>query len=199
MTGISADQIWDWCAQALGHAMPSRNADIQAALGRIDLNTEPDLEKYPHAFTLHDSGAGRPYVSVPYGGSARDILTLAHEFGHAIQILHTDAAFTPPVLREVCAFLSESWLIDYVASFDKRLGADICVPWRRSVAVDFGSRRDALLAACAAPQTPYEYAWNYPLARRLAVEAAKNLTETEHWQLFCADYDVAALAAKAGL
>jgi hypothetical protein len=196
---LDSAQVWRWCADAMAATLPEHRDVIYAALKKADINTSPDIVKFPHAFTLHNTGNGRPYVSVPYTGSARDILTLAHEFGHVLQILNTKAPDTPPVLREVCAFLAEVRLLEHLASFNTELRDKIQNPWARSVAVDFGARRTALLAACAAPQTPYDYAWNYPLARRLALEAVNTLDAPDHWLLFTGSLDVVSLAGRVGI
>lgn len=200
LTDIDAGQVWHWSADAMAAALPAQRDAIFAARDMADVNTSPDIQRHPTAFTLHDAGQGRPYVSVPYTGSARDVLTLAHEFGHVIQILNTDAHLTPPVLREVCAFLAEGWLLEYLATFDTLLSDKVRAPWARSVAVDFGARRAALLDAFhQGPQTPYDYAWNYPLARRLALEAARTLDPQEQWQLFTGALDVTTLAGQLNL
>ena len=189
-----AQTIWHHSARAMARALPAQARAIKAARDGTQVQTAPDVARFPQAFTLHDGGNGQPYVSVPYTGTARDMLTLAHEFGHAVQITHTAPPLTPPVLREVCAFLAEHWLLDHLALVDARLAQAIAAPWARSVAVDQGARMQDLITACAAPDTAYEYAWNYPLARLLALRAAQVLDPADQWQLFTGGWSIGALA-----
>lgn len=198
-TNLSAAEVWQLCTDAVATALPSNEDAIRVSAANAELNTSPDIKKFPAAYTLHDNGKGQPYVSMPYKGSTRDILTLAHEFGHVIQISNTNSPFTPPALREVCAFMSEGWLIDFLGEFDAGLRDRVLGPWKRSVAADFGIRRDAFLAACNSPQAPYDYAWNYTLARRLALAATDAMEPGMKWQLFSGHLDVPTFANKVGI
>lgn len=198
-TDLNAAEVWQLCTDAMVAAQPSNEAEIRVSAANAELNTSPDITKFPTAYTLHDNGKGRPYVSIPYKGSARDILTLAHEFGHVIQISNTNAPFTPPVLREVSAFMSEGWLIDFLGGFDAKLRDQILAPWKRSISADFGIRRAVFLTACKTPQAPYDYAWNYPLARRLALATTDTMEPNMKWQLFNGSLDVTTFANKVGI
>ena len=57
-----------------------------------------------------------PIVVLCYRGRIVDLLTVAHEFGHAVQSLASGPDFVPPVNREICAFVSELALLKMLRS-----------------------------------------------------------------------------------
>jgi hypothetical protein len=165
---------------ALGRAWP----DAVATLGRIGadvrIDLSPDLSRFPRAFTLHDDGRGLPFVSCPIKGRVSDLLVLAHEIGHACQILASGQPDLPPVLRETAAYLAEEVML--VSQGPTVPGLTTLHRTRTARMM----RRDgaALLRALQAPETPYDYGWNYPIARDLAQRAGVRLAAAEQWQVF---------------
>ena len=147
-------------------------------------NFSPDETRFPRAFTLHDDGSGRPYVSCPYHGTVGDLMALAHEFGHALQITASQGAFMAPVLREVCAFISELAMIAALDSEDPSCGRLARDLWnadtRKQLTVDLA----VLGAAIESDTAVYTYQWNYPVARILAIAAVRKLDEGSVGLLF---------------
>lgn len=114
------------------------------------------------AFTLPAGPDGLPVVAAPWSGQWRDLMRLAHEAGHAAQALQgPPGSLPPPVLRETCAFLAERALA-------ARAGGPLAAIWQADTARLLGPGAAGLRAALADPATPYDYGWNYPLARHLA-------------------------------
>ncbi len=130
-------------------------------------------------FTLHDDGTGRPMVVATPKGRLSDLATLAHEFGHAAQIIACAGVAMPPALREVCACLSEQMALS---------GLTECDPERARLAQTWlagrGSRqRQDLRAALHSPGAAYRYDWNYPLARAV-VQGMAQMSAAERLRLF---------------
>jgi hypothetical protein len=68
-------------------------------------------EELPHTEDLGHEHP--PIISMDWRGTAADLICLAHEVAHALQIQMSDHETMPPVAREVCAFLGEIALIEY--------------------------------------------------------------------------------------
>lgn len=122
------------------------------------------------AFT-YDRGSGAlPLVYAQYQEDAQSLLTVAHEFGHAVQIIasskgSTEVCRMPPIAREVCAFISELYLIQYVQQYYSPLFTSLVAAWIRDnyhyMISDAGQLRKDLSSDCS----EYNYRWNYPMAR----------------------------------
>lgn len=118
-----------------------------------------------------DRGTDRPVlISLNWGGTADDVICLAHETAHALHILLSNHEQMPPVAREVCAFLGELIVIAHARQKAPNLYPALCDVWHRENETYLGSDFDALLAALTDPQVPYHYRQNYPIARLAAVE-----------------------------
>lgn len=167
--GMPVKEAWELCANAMRAAFP----DLAVAINWIEAETpkclQPKSAKHPKPFT-YDLGFGiLPFVSLHYQGRASDLLAMAHEFGHAVQIVASWASEEgqmPPVARECCAFIAELAIVRH---------SDVRFPQlvaRHSAddALYFGKARVLLENALRDEQIPYQYDWNYPLARRIAVE-----------------------------
>lgn len=156
------------CLDALTKAFPDKPAALVHLEADTVVNFSPDLDRFPRAFTLHNDGQGRPYISCPWSGRLSDFLTLAHELGHALQIILSEARDMPPIAREICAYLSEAWLIDHLTAIDHVTATPLkrIRQHRRNQVLSQGS--SALLESLNTPTKPYDYNWNYPLAEHLA-------------------------------
>lgn len=141
------------------------------------------------AFTLPEGPGGLPLVAAPWSGHPRDLLRLAHEAGHAAQALQgPPGLLPPPLLREACAFLAERALVD--ATGDPGLAA----LWQDATARMLGPLAASLRRALGVPAAPYDYGWNYPIARQLAL----HLPEAAAPPLFAGRAETAALLASLG-
>ncbi len=115
------------------------------------------------AFTLHDDGGGSPVVVFAAKGRLSDLTTLAHEFGHAAQIVASGGAAMAPALREVCACLAEHLVLRGLAVTDPET-ALLARRWRAGRGL---RQRQDLGVALENPGSTYCYDWNYPMARAL--------------------------------
>ena len=133
--------------------------------------TEPaDTENVSPPYTA-DLGKGQaPRVEMAWHGTFDDVICLAHEAAHALQILLSKHETMPPVARETCAFLGELAVIDHARMQLPDLFGALCDVWRKENEAYLGRDLTALSAAIADPSTPYHYRQNYPIARLAAVE-----------------------------
>ena len=137
-----------------------------------------DTARAPRPFTLAAGPDGRPVVVLRYRGRIGDLITVAHEFGHAVQIAASGNGFVPPVNREICAFVSELALL-------RHLGAELPAAHGPARGRLGGAQRrlprpgcGALALALKDPESVYRYAWNYPIARILASDASPSCRST---------------------
>jgi hypothetical protein len=160
-------------------------AEILARIGaevRVDL--APDPQRFPRAFTLHDDGRGLPFICCPLKGRNSDLLVLAHELGHACQILASGRPDLPPIQRETAAYLAEVLVTEAIGRTEPERGAILSALHRAGT--DRIMRREGrpLARALADPTTPYAYGWNYPIARELAGRAMRHLGPEARWGIF---------------
>ena len=123
-------------------------------------------------------------VRLSFDGSAADLLTLAHEFGHALQLSMTSGEFVPPVRRELAAFSAEQILVDYLKLYNPVLAARVLRAHEEADARCFGEDAEALAEAMSDPAAVYSYRWNYPVARLAAARACGWLPDRMVWKVF---------------
>lgn len=182
----------------LMRAAPALAPALDQVQTRARFDLAPDRARFPRAFTLHDDGSGRPFVSCPCDGRAGDLLRLAHEIGHACQILANPGADLPPVLRETAAYLAEGLLVAGALAEGDPLAPALAARARadsHAIAARDGARLRAALADAAA-DPPYSYRWNYPLARRLAQAALDGWPPADMAALVTAPPPLATLLAR---
>jgi len=190
------EQVWGDCAAAILMRMPqARNASIRV-ISRCTTNFSPDPNKYPRAFTLHDGGNGEPYVSCPWTGHLRDMLNLAHEFGHALQIVASEQREMPPVTRETCAILAEICYLSFLRDQAHPLHEPLHALVRLDMGPTFARSSNALLSALSDTHLKYEYHWNYPLARSIALLSAAHLDDVALWELYSGEITLPKLISK---
>lgn len=95
-----------------------------------------------------------------------------------------------PVMREVCAFLSEGAILSYCSSENARLGEDLLKLWQKSNRRYFGTLARKLKESLKTSDAIYEYGWNYPLARFFALEISQSFSRDLMWRVFSGDYSV---------
>jgi hypothetical protein len=128
-----------------------------------------DVSEDGHPHTI-DHGTGQPpEIRMFWQGSAADLICLAHEVAHAVQLQLSAGSFMPPVARETCAFLGELALIDWARKTDTPLAAKLLSVWQEENEAYFGEDCDLLRSALADPDASYTYRMNYPLARAAAI------------------------------
>jgi len=116
--------------------------------------------------TWHDAEQITVYCC--YKGSASDLIALAHEFGHALQLVHLNGRFSPPVDREICAFLGEHILLSYCEAHHPKLYPALAKVWHGEDKIYLGQDADILKSALDDPQASYAFRHNYPVARLAA-------------------------------
>jgi hypothetical protein len=110
-----------------------------------------------------------PAIHIIWSGSVADLICLAHEISHAVQMILSAHVFMVPVAREVCAFLGELALIKFAMGESDALYQQLCTVWRRQNARYLGSDVARLLDDLKVMSSPYIYRHNYPLARVVAM------------------------------
>jgi hypothetical protein len=137
--------------------------------------------RVPRPFTVPADGA--PAVVLRYRGRVADLITVAHEFGHAVQI-SASGGFVPPVSREVCAFVSELVLLKLLRVEMPDLHGAVRAAWQARNRSYLGRDRTLLALALRDPGSVYHYGWNYPIARVLASECVEQLPAGALWAIF---------------
>ena len=154
--------------QALSSSF-ERIGNIRAILETISFQT------FPHSgmnvpYTI-DTGEGRPPVIVMnWRGRPDDLICLAHEAAHALQITLSNHMVMPPLARETCAFLGELFLIEDARKHNPTLYPLLQQVWQAENEVYLTNDLDSLSDALTDVSTPYNYRQNYPIARLVAVE-----------------------------
>lgn len=142
------------------------------------------------AITLDNGPLTYPTIYFSYGGEPRDVLIIAHEFSHALQIRASQGKFVPPIMREVCAFIGESALLSHAMGRDPGRYPILADAWRTDTKRYFGTQRDRLDIALSTPAAPYRYAWNYPIARYLAIQIVEHYSRDRIWSVFQGEISV---------
>lgn len=165
--GLSVDEAWALCAESMRVAFPGLKAEIDKIEVEAPKCLPPKRTKHPKPFT-YDLGFQRlPFVSLHYQDRPADLLAMAHEFGHALQIVaswKSGEGQMPPVARETCAFLGELAVIHHsqvrfpLLSFSHR----------KADTNYFDNKTQELKIAIQDGRAPYSYGWNYPIARLAA-------------------------------
>jgi hypothetical protein len=169
--GPPAAEAWRTAAAALEARFPEMTAAITETRDTTTLSLHrPGTPPLTAPFR---GGAG---VRMHYQGRVADMLTLAHEFGHALQITLTGGAFVNPITREICGFLAEHALLAALENDRSELHEGAVAAWRADNAGYLVKHGAALAKALFEPTSRYTYAWNYPVARVLAAESARHLT-----------------------
>ncbi|WP_404405722.1 hypothetical protein [Pelagibacterium halotolerans] len=145
------------------------SGDLDELLQRVEFaDLSPDDYVQPHTV---DRGPEAPtLVAMDWRGTPDDVICLAHEVAHALQILLSAHETMPPLARETFAFLGELLLIEHTRIAAPDLYGMLCDVWCSENAAYLGGDLDALAAALADPQMPYHYRQNYPIARLAAVQ-----------------------------
>ncbi|MGM0824043.1 MAG: hypothetical protein ACQEUY_04905 [Pseudomonadota bacterium] len=153
---------------ALARAFDNDNEVQHLMRNQVDFLSLNDSEKTP-CTVCHGSG-NSPTVLMNWNGRAEDLLCLAHEAAHALQLLLSKHELMPPVAREICAFIGELLLLDYVKAHLPHLYASLLDVWHSENSFYLGDCVDALTDALNHPEISYHYYQNYPLARLAAVQ-----------------------------
>lgn len=116
------------------------------------------------AHTLHGA---RPVVTLPALDTVADLILLAHEVGHALQLILTSVT-PPPVFRELAAFVAERILVKSLAQSAAALASpanDVLLADDVQYCVN---DRVILSRAVYCGAADYDYRWNYPIPRAVS-------------------------------
>ena len=182
---ITAEDAWDLAAQAFHQAWPNQRHFIGQAQSQTTTQFHSPTDT---PCTTHEEQPGpetTPTVTVAinYQGTADNALSVAHEFGHAVQIHANNATFTPPVLRELAALICELVFLDYLRNSQHQLAQCIETAWHNKAHTYLSDDKPALAAALQDPQALYSYRWNYPAAHILATQLYRALSFEQLWPL----------------
>lgn len=182
---VTANSAWTKCAEAACRVLPDLKHEINAVKAEAPKCLEPKPGKQARPFTCDFGFGSLPFVSLNYHGTDKDILSMAHEFGHALQIVASwqqSCKSMPPLARECCAFFLELAFID---SFEESMPT-LVQSHRASDDVYFGRDGQLLNIALNDAALPYSYAWNYPIARYAARRFFDDLSSEQITGLFFA-------------
>lgn len=117
-------------------------------------------------------------------GTPDDLICLAHEAAHALQILLSDHALMPPLARETCAFLGELILINHIRKNDAELFCALSQVWYNENDAYLGGDMNALSTALLDAEAEYHYRLNYPIARLTAAQIFCSSEKSDFSALF---------------
>lgn len=180
--GPEAD--WLRTADAMRAFFPAQWSIIDDTFQKTVKTLVEQRNKYPRALTLDNGPTTYPTILYSYLGKPSDSLVIAHEFGHALQIRASQGKLVPPIIREVCAFIGEMALLSHALCSDAAQYSRIFKVWHRDNRKYLGTNRDHLNLALSRPETPYNYSWNYPIARYLAIQISQRYSRDRMWTLF---------------
>ena len=182
---IAADKAWALVTEAFHDTWPSQSDVIAQTQSETITRFNSDIEIPYTTNEDNQGGNATPIVTVAINdeGTAEDMLSVAHEFGHALQIHANNSTFTPPVLRELAALICELVFWDYLRKTQKALAQKIETVWQNKAQTYLSEDKQALKAALEDPKAPYSYRWNYPVAHVLATQLYRALSFEQLWPL----------------
>lgn len=182
---LSANDAFKICTKALRLRLPKLIKEIELISQEAPRCLSPLVAKHPLAFTFDLGYQNLPFISLHFRNRDCDLLAMAHEFGHALQIVASwDSGHDqmPTLARECCAFLSEIILLEHLKTdFPSLLDA-----YHSDNMLYFGAYTHEIAKALNDPSLLYKYVWNYPIARYAAQSIAINCTAEGVQQIFSA-------------
>ncbi len=165
---LSGEAAWEMVAEALTAGIPELTSLIRTVRMRVPKSFEANEERGGRAYTFDRGPKSLPFVHCPYKGTASDVLTVAHEFSHALQIVASRRTAMPPMARELCAFVGERLLLTWLRDNQPSLSPFMETAWLADNSSYLGTSLQSLVRALEDGSDVYDYAWNYPVARLLA-------------------------------
>ncbi|MYF45482.1 MAG: hypothetical protein F4223_03405 [Rhodobacteraceae bacterium] len=180
---LKAENAWKLAAESLSNKLPNLEMEISQVAQGSKRNFYASSQN--SSYTLIEDDSDFPTVSMSFNGSAADILCVAHEFGHVLQLYLAGRHFIPPMYREIAAFLAECIFLEYMEEIQPDLGMDIRAAWELDNQIYFENDGKLLLDALKTPQiSKYNYRYNYPLARSIAAKMKKTASEDDWYLVF---------------
>ena len=172
----SPDAAWRAVVDAMCAFFPSQQGVIEETFRGISKIISNNDDRGGRALTLDHGDLSYPTIIYKYAGSVSDALVIAHEFGHALQIVLSEKKFVSPIVREVCAFASEAILLKRLQETDRARHERFAQVWRSYSRKYLLSDGHILKVALNDPDASYKYGWNYPIARYLAEHVSREFT-----------------------
>lgn len=181
---LDLEGAWLCTAAAMRSFLPAQQGIIDETIANtVRIAVEPRGASRK-AVTLDNGAAAYPTIVLSYRGDGADLLVVAHEFGHALQIRASKGRFVPPVMREVCAFLGEGALLSHLREADVAQHRALAALWHHHNRKYLETQKQRLRNDLQNPGTPYRYLWNYPLARQLAIHTLAGADQAWVWSIF---------------
>lgn len=181
---IDPEAAWLEALEAMRDLLPGHKSIIDDTFEntvKIAVN-EPDKPR--KALTLDNGSGAYPTILFSYRSQPIDALVIAHEFAHAVQIVASQGRFVPPIIREICAFLGEGALLFRALRRHQAQHTHLSQAWQEDNRRHFGAQKERLRAALSISDAPYRYAWNYPVARYLAIQISDRCSQDCIWSVF---------------
>lgn len=188
--GLDPDSVWIKVVSAICQLLPDHQHVIEDTFQKSKKIAVSGRGKSRRALTIDNGPAAYPTILYSYFGDISDLFVVAHEFGHALQVRASEGVFMPPVMREVCAFLSEAALLSACSRESAFVVENSLNYWHKSNQHYLGHVAIILKKALKDTESRYEYAWNYPIARLLAIHISNGCSSDIIWKVFRADYSV---------
>jgi hypothetical protein len=181
---IAPEVAWQEAVQAMSDFLPEWRGIIGDTFEH-SVRVAVEVPDKPRRSLTVDNGSGAyPTILFGYRGEPIDALVIAHEFAHAVQIMASQGRLVPPIIRETCAFLGEGALLSQARRRDQSQYSHLVHAWQEANQRYFGPQKERLRAALSKPHAPYSYAWNYPIARYLAIQISDRCSRNCIWSLF---------------
>ena len=187
---LDPDGVWLKITSATCSFLPEHQNIIEETFQRSEKIAIAGQGRSRKALTIDHGTAKFPTIMYNYYGEVSDLFVVAHEFGHALQIRASEGKFMPPVMREVCAFLSEGALLSYYSSENDLVAENLLNHWHRSNHRYFDNLARKLKESLKDKEAIYEYGWNYPIARFLAIRILESFSRDLVWSVFSGDYSI---------
>ncbi len=189
-TGLHPDEVWTKIVSAMCNFLPEHQSMIEETFERSTRIAVAARGKSRKALTIDHGPAKYPTIMYNYFDDISDLFVVAHEFGHALQIRASEGLFMPPVMRETCAFLSEGAILSSCSNERAYIAENSVRYWRKSNKRYFGRLATNFEKSLGNNCRIYEYDWNYPIARFLALRISAQFSRDMIWNVFSGGYSV---------
>ncbi len=118
------DQAQDLVLKATAPLGPDYAKHLNAALSNRWVDVYPNKGKQSGAYSTDSTYGFHPYVKLNYDGTYNGVSTLAHELGHSMHSVHSDAAQPfptanyPTFLAEIASTFNENLLMHHLLKTD---------------------------------------------------------------------------------
>lgn len=187
---LDPDGVWPIIVSAMCRFLPDHRSVIEETFERSEKIAVAGQGRSRKALTIDHGPEKYPTIMYHYFGEVSDLLVVAHEFGHALQIRASGGKFMPPVSREICAFLSEEALLSFCSKEDASLSENLHQHWQRSTHRYCGKLAVKLQESLTDENAIYEYGWNYPIARYLARRMFDDFPPNSIWEVYSGEYSI---------